>query len=194
VWFPSIWKRHTAKSGCATKPQIHATPVSKKEALASKLDGVYTSTSGVSGQETFPAPGGGEIPRNFPAHFLSKISPNEEVSMPLFLSQVAYNEEGWQALVSNPQNRLDAIRPVVDKLGGRIVNAYFAFGDYDFVLISEFPNNVTAAALAIAAAAGGAVKSIKTTPLMDATEGLEAIRKAASSGYRAPSGARPASA
>ena len=99
--------------------------------------------------------------------------------MPLFLSQVAYNEEGWQALVSNPQNRLEAIRPVVDKLGGRIVNAYFAFGDYDFVLISEFPNNVSAAALAIAAAAGGAVKSIKTTPLMDATEGLEAIRKAA---------------
>ena len=72
--------------------------------------------------------------------------------MPLFLSQVAYNEEGWQALVSNPQNRLEAIRPVVDKLGGRIVNAYFAFGDYDFVLISEFPNNLTAAALAIAAA------------------------------------------
>ena len=77
--------------------------------------------------------------------------------MPLFLSQVGYSEEGWQALVSNPQNRLDVIRPVVEKLGGRIVNAYFAFGDYDFVLISEFPDNVTAAALAIAAAAGGAV-------------------------------------
>ena len=56
--------------------------------------------------------------------------------MPLFLSQVAYSEDGWQALVSNPQNRLEAIRPVVDKLGGRIVNAYFAFGDYDFILIS----------------------------------------------------------
>jgi uncharacterized protein with GYD domain len=114
--------------------------------------------------------------------------------MPLFLSQVAYNEAGWQALVANPQNRLEVIRPVVEKLGGRIVNAYFAFGDYDFVLISEFPNNVTAAALAIAAAAGGAMKSIKTTPLMEATEGLEAIRKAGASGYRAPSGARPASA
>ena len=46
-----------------------ATPVSKKEALASKQDGVYTSNSGVPGQETFPAPGGGEIPRNFPRAF-----------------------------------------------------------------------------------------------------------------------------
>ena len=114
--------------------------------------------------------------------------------MPHFLTQVAYSEQAWQALVANPHNRLDAIRPMIEKLGGRVVNAYFAFGDYDFILISEFPNNVSAAALAIAAAAGGAIKSIKTTPLMDAAEGLEAVRKAASSGYRAPSGARPASA
>ncbi len=114
--------------------------------------------------------------------------------MPLYLSQVAYTVEGWQALVSNPQNRTEAIRPVIEKLGGRLVNAYFAFGDYDFVLITELPDNVSAAALAIAAAAGGAVKSIKTTPLMEAAEGLEAIRKAANSGYRTPAGARPASA
>jgi uncharacterized protein with GYD domain len=114
--------------------------------------------------------------------------------MPLYLSQVAYNEEGWKALVSNPQNRLEAIRPVVEKLGGRIVNAYYSFGDYDFVFIGEFPDNVSVAALSIAAAAGGAVKSIKTTPLLEAAEGLEALRKAAASGYRAPTSARPASA
>jgi len=83
--------------------------------------------------------------------------------MPHFLTQVAYTEQAWQSLVSNPQNHLDAIRPVIEKLGGRVVNAYFAFGDYDFVLITELPNNVSAAALAIAASAGGACKSIKTT-------------------------------
>ena len=114
--------------------------------------------------------------------------------MPHFLTQVAYNEEAWRTLVSNPQNRLDAIRPVIEKLGGRIVNAYFAFGDYDFVLITELPDNVSAAALAIAASAGGACKSVKTTPLMENAEGLEALRKAASSGYRAPTSGRTASA
>jgi uncharacterized protein with GYD domain len=165
----------------------------EKEALARPRTRVYTSPSGVRGQETY-RPDGGETQKNFDRPFPSKISPNKEDPMPLFLSQVAYSEEGWKALVANPQNRLEAIRPVVDKLGGRIVNAYFAFGDYDFVLISEFPDNVSAAALAIAAAAGGAVKTIKTTPLMEATEGLEAVRKAATSGYRAPAGARPASA
>jgi len=114
--------------------------------------------------------------------------------MPHFLTQVAYSEQAWQALVANPQNRLDAIRPVIEKLGGRVVNAYFAFGDYDFVLLTELPNNVSAAALAIAASAGGACKSIKTTPLMDAAEGLEALRKAATSGYRAPTSGKTATA
>ena len=52
----------------------------------------------------------------------------------------------------------------------------------------------SAAALAIAAAAGGACKSIKTTPLLDATEGLEAMKLAAGSGYRAPASGRTASA
>jgi uncharacterized protein with GYD domain len=114
--------------------------------------------------------------------------------MPHFLTQVAYNEQAWQSLVSNPQSRLDAIRPVVEKLGGRVVNAYFAFGDYDFVLITELPDNVSAAALAIAASAGGACKSVKTTPLMENAQGLEALRKAATSGYRAPTSGRTASA
>ena len=106
--------------------------------------------------------------------------------MPQFLTQVSYTDQAWQALVSNPQNRLQAIRPVVENLGGRVVNAWFAFGDCDFVLITEMPDNVSAAALAIAAAAGGACKSIKTTPLLETSEGLEALKKAATSGYRAP--------
>src|ERR1035437_4648671 len=110
--------------------------------------------------------------------------------MPHVLTQVAYTEQAWQSLVANPQNRFEALRPVFEKLGGRIVNAWFAFGDYDVVLISELPDNVSAAALSIAASAGGACKSVKTTPLMDATEGIEAMRRAAASGYRAPTSGR----
>ena len=114
--------------------------------------------------------------------------------MPQFLTQVSYTDQAWQSMISNPQNRFDALRPVFEKLGGRIVNAWFAFGDYDIVLISELPDNASAAALAIAAAAGGACKSVKTTPLMDAAEGLEALKLAAASGYRAPAGSRGATA
>ena len=41
-------------------------------------------------------------------------------------------------------------------------------------------------AFAVAAAAGGAVKAIKTTPLMSVEEGMSMLKKAAESGYKPP--------
>jgi uncharacterized protein with GYD domain len=114
--------------------------------------------------------------------------------MPHFLTQVSYTDHAWQTLISNPHNRIDTLRPVVEKLGGKIVNAWFAFGDYDIILITEMPDNVSIAALALAAAAGGACKTIKTTPLLETSEGLEALKKAATCGYRVPAGGKTASA
>lgn len=105
--------------------------------------------------------------------------------MPYFLEQVAYTSEGWEALVKNPQNRIEAVRPAIEKLGGKIESAWFAFGEYDVVLILQMPDNVNAAAIAIAFAAGGACKSVKTTPLITIAEGVEAMKKAATAGYRA---------
>ena len=48
------------------------------------------------------------------------------------------------------------------------------------------PSNVKAAAFSLAASAGGAVRAIKMTPWMSAAEGMEAMKKAAKSGYQAP--------
>jgi uncharacterized protein with GYD domain len=104
--------------------------------------------------------------------------------MPHYLSQVSYTPEAWARLVANPQDRIEAVRGPIEKLGGRIHNAFFAFGEYDVVVITEMPDNVSAAAIAIAFAAGGAVKSEKTTPLMTTAEALEAIKKAGTTGYR----------
>jgi uncharacterized protein with GYD domain len=104
--------------------------------------------------------------------------------MPHFLLQVAYSQNGWQAVVSNPQNRIEAVRPAIEKLGGKIETAWFSFGDYDVVLITEMPDAVSAAAIAMAFAAGGACKSVQTTPLISVTEAMDAMKKAKESGYR----------
>ncbi len=107
--------------------------------------------------------------------------------MPYYMLQAAYTPEAWAGMVKNPQNRLDAVRPVIEKLGGKIDGGWLAFGDYDIVLICQMPNNVSAAAFSMAGAAGGAVKAIKTTPLMTIDEAMEAMRKAGGAGYRPPS-------
>jgi uncharacterized protein with GYD domain len=105
--------------------------------------------------------------------------------MPNYLQQVAYSPEGWEALVEKPQNRIEAVRPAIEKLGGKIESAWFAFGDYDVVLIIQMPTNVDASAIAMAFAAGGACKAVKTTPLLTVEEAVEAMKKAAGAGYRA---------
>lgn len=106
--------------------------------------------------------------------------------MPYYLIQAAYTAEAVAKLVRRPQDRLGSIRPMFKKLGGSLEGAWFAFGDYDVVLIAEMPNNVSTAALSLAVAAGGALRSIKTTPLLTAREGVKAMRKASAAGYRAP--------
>jgi len=106
--------------------------------------------------------------------------------MTYYLLQAAYTPEAWAALIKAPQNRIVAIRPVIEKLGGKIEGAWFCFGEYDVVLICQMPNHISAAAFSMAAAAAGALKATKTTPLVTPDEGMEAMRKAATCGYRPP--------
>ena len=106
--------------------------------------------------------------------------------MPSYLLQAAYTPEGWAAQVKNPQNRIEAIRPAIEGLGGKILAAYYCFGEYDLAVITEMPDNTSAAAFSIAASAGGSVKALKTTPLMTVDEGLDAVRKASQTSYRPP--------
>ncbi|MBI3681557.1 MAG: GYD domain-containing protein [Acidobacteria bacterium] len=106
--------------------------------------------------------------------------------MATFLLQAAYTSEAWSAMVKNPQDRRSAIDKTLNNLGGKMLHTFLSFGDYDIVSIVDLPNNVSAAAFSLAASAGGAVKSIKTTPLLTYEEGMEAMRKAAQSGYQPP--------
>ncbi len=108
--------------------------------------------------------------------------------MPLYMWQAAYNAEAWAALTEKPQNRMQVVRRTVERLGGKLRNAFFSFGEYDVVLIVEMPDNVSAAALSMAIAAGGAVRSTKITVLLPPEDGLAAMKKAPAAGYRPPKG------
>ena len=106
--------------------------------------------------------------------------------MPRYLIQASYNQGGVSGLLSNPQDRAEAIRPVVEGMGGKLESFDYALGEYDVVAIVELPDNITAAALAMAVGAGGALKEYKTTALVSVSEAMEAMRKAAAAGYRSP--------
>jgi uncharacterized protein with GYD domain len=111
--------------------------------------------------------------------------------MPLYMHQVAYSTDGWNAVISRPQNRIEAVRAAIEKLGGKVVSGWFSFGQYDVVAITEMPDHVSAAAIGIAFAGGGACKAVNTTPLLTQEEALQAMKQAAECGYR-PATARAA--
>jgi len=104
--------------------------------------------------------------------------------MAYYLIQVAYTPESWSAMVKNPHDRAEVVGNAVQKLGGKMERFWMSFGEYDVVGVVDMPNNVSAAAFAMAIAAGGACKNVKTTPLLSTQEGLDALRQAATSGYK----------
>ena len=104
--------------------------------------------------------------------------------MPRFLHQVSYTPESLARLIANPQDRFEAVRGPIEKLGGKIEHGYFAFGEHDAVLITDMPDTISAAAIALAFAAGGTLKGCTTTPLLTTAEALDAMRKAADCGYK----------
>jgi uncharacterized protein with GYD domain len=104
--------------------------------------------------------------------------------MAYFLIQVGYTSQAWAAMLKQPQDRAAAVRPAVEKLGGRIEHFWLSFGEYDVVGVIEMPNHVSAAAFAMAIGAGGACRSFVTTPLLSFEEGIEAMRQAGTSGYK----------
>ncbi|HEV7285980.1 MAG TPA: GYD domain-containing protein [Kaistia sp.] len=103
-----------------------------------------------------------------------------------YLLQVSYAASAVKAMVANPQNREDAVRKVVESMGGKLHAFYFALGEFDVVIIAEFPDNVSAAAVALATSATGALSKFETTVLMSPAEGVEAMRKAKTGAYSPP--------
>lgn len=104
--------------------------------------------------------------------------------MSAYLVQISYTAEALAALIATRQNRTEVVKKVVKKLGGKVIGSWLSFGDYDIVLIIDMPDNVSAAALAMAAAGGGSLKTVKTTPLLSTEEAMAALEKAGTSGYK----------
>ena len=98
--------------------------------------------------------------------------------MPRYMHQFSYSLESMKAMAATPQDRRAAAEKLMAAAGGKLIDVYFCFGDYDGVVISEFPSNVDAASVALAAGASGGFSDMKTTVLITMDESMEAMAKA----------------
>lgn len=104
--------------------------------------------------------------------------------MALYMYQASYTNESIAAQVKSPHDRIEAVRPPLEAMGVRFLAAGYPFGEYDVLVVYEAPDETTAASIALAVAAGGAVKAAKTTRLLTGAEWIDALRKAQGSQYQ----------
>lgn len=90
--------------------------------------------------------------------------------MPKYMVTGSYSLDGLQGVLKEGgTGRLQATRRVIEAAGGTVEAYYFTFGEKDFVLIADMPDNVTMAGVSMAAAATGAI-SPQTTVLLTPEE------------------------
>jgi len=104
--------------------------------------------------------------------------------MAKYLIQATYTGEGAKGLQKDGgTKRRKVAEKLVESVGGKLEAFYFAFGDSDAVVIADMPDNVSAAAAALALSVSGAVTG-KTTVLITPEEMDQAVKK--SPKYSAP--------
>src|SRR4051794_31699948 len=105
-------------------------------------------------------------------------------TMPKYLFEARYTTEGAKGLArEGGSERRAAIAKMAEGLGGKLETFYYAFGDVDAYTIIDLPDNVSAAAIALAVSQGGAA-TLKTVVLISPEEMDKAGKKAVE--YRPP--------
>src|SRR5215468_8261175 len=87
--------------------------------------------------------------------------------MPHFVSLVRYTQQGIARIKETPA-RLDAAKKAAESVGGKLHSWYLTMGQYDAVMISEFPNDEAAAEFSLYV---GALGNVTTQTLRAFTEG-----------------------
>jgi uncharacterized protein with GYD domain len=106
--------------------------------------------------------------------------------MSMYLARFTLTPSTWARLIDKPEDRRQALEPVIAAVGGKLHGFWYAFGDADGIVLAEFPDDVVAASTLTKVAASGAFASVSTMKLLTVEEMLEALGGAGGMAYRAP--------
>ena len=104
--------------------------------------------------------------------------------MPKYLFEAHYTPEGAKGVAKEGgSGRRAAVAKAAESVGGKLESLYFAFGGVDAYVTVDLPDNVAAAAMALAVNQG-ATAAVKTVVLMTPEEMDKAAKTMV--GYRPP--------
>jgi len=101
--------------------------------------------------------------------------------MAQYLWQTSLTSSAWREQVSGDIAALfSAGDASAAHFGGKILHAWVAFGEYDFIAVVDMPDNESMAAYVLAMTAKGYYSAGKTTILLSGDESERAMKRAAS--------------
>ena len=98
--------------------------------------------------------------------------------MSIYMYQFSYTPQTWMALENVPEDRRIAVRELLERLGGRLIEIYYSFDEYDGIVFFEAPDDIAAKAAIVDIFAPGHLKSIKPTQLFTVEETMQALHNA----------------
>lgn len=111
--------------------------------------------------------------------------------MPKYAVMGGYTAETWARFVQNPGDRAAPVRKAAESVGAKIDSLYWSFGEDDFLVIVDAPDDVTAAAVSVGVGGSGALRNLRTIKLITADELQKVLAKAKTvAGTYVPPGAR----
>jgi uncharacterized protein with GYD domain len=98
--------------------------------------------------------------------------------MTTFICQGRYTTNALQGMLSSPEDRTQSVRRLFREAGGKLVAYYLTFGEYDWLVIAEAPDEKAMLSAILAAASGGSLTDLKTTVAMTTEDTVRAFEDA----------------
>ena len=79
--------------------------------------------------------------------------------MPTYVTLAKWTDEGIRNVKDSPKRR-QAFEDRIITMGGKVKEAYLVMGEYDLVVVTEVPNDETAAKMSLGTAMQGNVRTV----------------------------------
>ena len=97
--------------------------------------------------------------------------------MPYYIALLKWTEEGIKNVKESPRRATDLLTNFEKKYGGKVIENYYTFGEYDGVLILESPNDEIIMSFLLEAESKGNFRSmtLKAFPMSEAAKIIEKL-------------------
>ena len=111
--------------------------------------------------------------------------------MALYMYKFSYTPETWKRLEKEPEDRRIAVSKLMDMIGGKLIHYFYAFDDFDGIVVFEAPDDVLAQAVMIKVFSAGHIKALRPTMLFTVEQMMAGMRQAKGLEFRSVPFANP---